>query len=1000
MVRFYLFFTYCFFLNHTYSQITYQDAFPNLSFEFPTEIQPANDGSDRLFVLEQRGRIKVFQNHEDTTLADTFLDITDRVSFSNGQEIGLLGLAFHPNYSDNGYFYVYHTQQSSVSGVNVEIVLARYTVNTDNPDQADPNSRLEIFSFDKNQSSSNHNGGKIAFGPEGYLYISIGDGGGGGDPNKNAQNLDNVFGSILRIDVDLDGNNPIETNPDLPNGNYEIPSDNPRVGLSGLDELYAWGIRNTWKFSFDKDTDVLWGADVGQGDREEINIITKGGNYGWNRFEGNTVEDSSTTLITSPDIKPIFEYGRNNGDISITGGYVYHGPSNNPQLQGKYIYGDYISGRVWALDYNSTTGDATSELLFRTNGQNVSSFGLDRWGALYFSDYGTTAKIYKITGGNEEPQNVVVEGMGNWLPIADGTNGNVDALAAGSDGKIYIGGEFSEAGSIVANNLAIYDPVSGWSDFGSGTNGKVAAMAIGSNGALYVGGDFTQINGISANNIAVWDGTDWSALGQGTNGPVAAINLASNGGVYIGGTFETAGGLPTNNIALWHNNSWTSLTDNETGISGTNNEVRAISLDENDLVYVGGNFDSAGGNNAPRIAVWNGTNWGTLGAGTSGFVQTIHITPENVYAGGNFAIAGNITANRIARWDRAALQWEALGMGLGGNVNALQHDGTYLYVGGNFETASDGNNVNKVVKNMARWSQATGWEALGPGTDVGANNQINALLPYNDTSGYYVGGNFTATGETDARSISVWMPEEPLNIPGDNYIISAVGTSCRSSANGSISINSKNSSLASVAALNGNGLDNDYPFSENLEINDLEPGSYQVCITANGVPGYQNCAQITITQPEELIVTSTLNPINNILTLKMSGGEQYTIVHNDRSISTDQNEYQLVMTDTINTVQVATDKECQGTYEKVFSANGSFLYPNPFRDHISLNSPDNTIKTVEISIYSSLGVLMSAKIYEYQNGIVNMDTAPLSSGMYYLIANNGNSIDSFKIIKE
>src|SRR5690606_21682143 len=228
MTRFFPLFLIWFIINKSQAQVTYQDAFPNLSFEFPTEIQPSNDGSDRLFVLEQRGRIKVFQNNENTDQADTFLDLTDRVSFSNGQEIGLLGLAFHPNYGDNGYFYVYHTQQSRVANVNVEIVLSRYTVSAGDANRAQPNSRLEIFSFDKNQNNSNHNGGKIAFGTDGYLYISIGDGGGGGDPNKNAQNLGNVFGSILRIDVDLDGNNPVETNSDLPNGNYEIPSDNPR----------------------------------------------------------------------------------------------------------------------------------------------------------------------------------------------------------------------------------------------------------------------------------------------------------------------------------------------------------------------------------------------------------------------------------------------------------------------------------------------------------------------------------------------------------------------------------------------------------------------------------------------------------------------------------------------------------------------------------------------------------------------------------------------------
>ncbi|WP_273567545.1 PQQ-dependent sugar dehydrogenase [Maribacter halichondriae] len=255
--------------------VTYQEAFQNLTFEFPVEIQNAGDSSNRLFVVEQSGKIKVFDNDPNTSQQKVFLDLTNEVSFSFGQEIGLLGLAFHPEYNQNGYFYVYYTRYSSVANVGVEIVIARYNASSNNSDQADVSSRLEILSFDKNQEHSNHNGGKIGFGPDGYLYASFGDGGGGGDPNRNAQNLDNPFGSILRIDVDVDGNNPLESNPDLPNGNYEIPNDNPRVGSSGMDELYAWGIRNTWKFSFDTSTNIMWGADVGQGEFEEINLIQK-----------------------------------------------------------------------------------------------------------------------------------------------------------------------------------------------------------------------------------------------------------------------------------------------------------------------------------------------------------------------------------------------------------------------------------------------------------------------------------------------------------------------------------------------------------------------------------------------------------------------------------------------------------------------------------------------------------------------------------------------------
>jgi len=285
--------------------VTYQQAFPSLSFEYPVEIQNAKDGSNRLFVVEQSGRIKVFQNATNTTQQQVFLDIRNQISFSAGQEIGLLGLAFHPNYAQNGHFFVYHTAPSSVPSINFRMVLARYTVSA-NTNQADPASRLEIFSFDKNQFNSNHNGGKIGFGPDGYLYASIGDGGGSGDPRGNSQNIDNVFGSILRIDIDVNGNNPLENNPAAPNGRYEIPADNPRRGQSGLDELYAWGIRNTWKFSFDTATNRMWGADVGQSRYEEINLIQKGGNYGWNRFEATTNFNTSTNLATSPDVKPVY----------------------------------------------------------------------------------------------------------------------------------------------------------------------------------------------------------------------------------------------------------------------------------------------------------------------------------------------------------------------------------------------------------------------------------------------------------------------------------------------------------------------------------------------------------------------------------------------------------------------------------------------------------------------------------------------------------------------
>ncbi|WP_350287904.1 PQQ-dependent sugar dehydrogenase [uncultured Croceitalea sp.] len=735
------------------SQISYEEAFPNINFNFPVEIQNSNDGSDRLFVVEQPGLIKVFQNSSNIIASEvsTFLDIESKVSYSAGQEIGLLGLAFHPNYNQNGYFYVYYTANDR----GFRMVLARYQVSSNNPNFVDASTETILFSFPKNQSNSNHNGGKIAFGPDGYLYASIGDGGGGGDPRGNAQNITNAFGSILRIDVDLDGSNPVETNPELPNGNYEIPNDNPRVGQSGLDELYAWGIRNTWKFSFDGD--LLYGADVGQNDQEEINIIVKGGNYGWNRFEGTTVEDATTSLITNPDIKPIFTYNRLAGDVSVTGGYVYKGSIINTDIQGKYIYGDYVSGRVWALDYDSTTSSVSNELLFKTSGESISSFGVDEAGELFFSDYGNNVKIYKIIDGNSGPSNVAVNGVGEWLNVGfKGTNGSIATIVNADGNNYYVGGDFTEASGISVQNLAKFNKTDGWSAFGSGTNGKVNTIAISSNGNVYVGGEFTEIDGVSVSNVAFWDGLGWNAMNGGTNGPVAKIGIDSNDMVYVGGTFETCGSVTVNNIGLWSNNSWTPLADSTNGAIGTNNEVRAITFDENDVLHIGGNFDSAGGNSAPRIATWNGNTWGTLGQGTSGFVQAILVLPDYIYAGGNFAIAGSETVNRIARWNRNTSVWEALNFGLSGSVNDITFDGTYVYACGNFETASNNSDINEIMRNIARWNDIEGWEALGPNTMVGTDNIINTLAFSSNNNSLFAGGSFTDAGQTKVDNIAEW----------------------------------------------------------------------------------------------------------------------------------------------------------------------------------------------------------------------------------------------------
>ncbi|MFP4844847.1 PQQ-dependent sugar dehydrogenase [Winogradskyella sp. PE311] len=759
------------------AQITYESAFPNLNFQFPIEIQNAGDATDRLFVVEQPGRIKVFPRNQSVLASEmsTFLDITDRVGFSFGQEIGLLGLAFHPNYEVNGYFYVYYT--APISSSTDKVVLSRFSVNATDANLADANSELVIFEFDKNQTNSNHNGGKIAFGPDGYLYISIGDGGGGNDPQNNAQDNTIAFGSICRIDIDLDGNNPTETNPDSPTGNYEIPSDNPLLGSAGLDEIYAYGIRNTWKFSFDDVTGRLWAADVGQSAFEEINIIENGENYGWKRFEGFSVANGGTT-ISEPTTFPIYVYDRSQGDLSVTGGYVYRGSeitSLSPSINSKYIYGDYISGRVWALDYNATTGATDNTLLFQTNGEFISSFGVDKNGELYFSDYGNSSQIYKLVDGTTTNSGQAVNGIGVWSELNNqSVSGEVNAIATASNGNVYHGGNFSLSGSSSINNIGFWNDTSGWNAMGDGTSGVINAIKIAPNGDVYAAGIFSEIGNISTSNIAKWNGSSWEALGNGIIGSIAALEIDNLGNVYAGGVFEEIGGLTTRNIAYWNGTTWSNLVDASNTVAGTNNEIRSMAIDNTGILYVGGNFDEAGGVSANRIATWDGNNWGTLGTGTSGFVQSITTTPTDIYIGGNFSIAGGITVNRIAKWNKSSTTWSALGNGLSNIVNTLIHDGTNLYAGGNFRIANNNVSNRIIVNNIVQWNDTNNWTPLGTDTAVGVDVKINSLQFAANGDGInriFAAGNFSSAGLISTESTAQWFLENTLS-NSDNHSFS------------------------------------------------------------------------------------------------------------------------------------------------------------------------------------------------------------------------------------
>ncbi len=343
-------------LNAPTQQLTHpygvQLAFPHLQFSNPVGIYSAGDS--RLFVVEQGGVIKVFENNESATAATVFLNLTSKVV--SGGELGLLGLAFDPHFSENGYFYVYYTVDNPLRSV-----ISRFSVSPSNASRADANSEKIVLQVP--QPYTNHKGGQLAFGRDGYLYIGLGDGGGEGDPLGNGQNVSTLLGKILRIDVGSESSGL----------NYSIPRDNPFVNKSGYrPEIYAYGFRNPWRFSFDYVTGQLWVGDVGQNRIEEIDLVHSGVNYGWNTMEGSLCYSPPSGCNETGLQLPVWEYNHSVGN-AIIGGFVYRGTAL-PDLEGAYIYGDYGSGRIWALR-NGTTTPVNNELAL--TGLHISSFGTD-----------------------------------------------------------------------------------------------------------------------------------------------------------------------------------------------------------------------------------------------------------------------------------------------------------------------------------------------------------------------------------------------------------------------------------------------------------------------------------------------------------------------------------------------------------------------------------------------------------------------------------------------
>lgn len=358
-------------------------AFPNLTWDQWDAVDDAGqvrplrligltypkDGSNRLFAASQFGEIWAFENRSDTTQSRLLLDLRGKVfdwKKPNGNEQGLLGLAVHPDFKNSGHFFVYYTHPTDSKSV-----ISRFTISKEDSNRADPESEQILMEID--QPYANHNGGSMEFGPDGYLYIGVGDGGYRNDPHDNGQNLSTILGSILRIDVDHSSNGK----------NYGIPADNPFVDVKdSRPEIYAYGIRNPWQIAFDKSTGRLWSGDVGQELWEEVIVVKKGGNYGWSRREGthpfgNRGADEGNAEL----LEPIWEYDHRIGK-SVTGGRVYR--SNRlPKLAGKYVYADYVTGSVWALTYDPKTERATRNERIVPDNLAVLAFGEDDSGEIY-----------------------------------------------------------------------------------------------------------------------------------------------------------------------------------------------------------------------------------------------------------------------------------------------------------------------------------------------------------------------------------------------------------------------------------------------------------------------------------------------------------------------------------------------------------------------------------------------------------------------------------------